>query len=250
MADGFPMLALGLTPFVAFGGWLMTRPGRASQGSAYFIVFLTALSPAAVMRYDIVSMISVGSSITAGLVFAMIGLAVIRPANLRWRAARSAKGLIGALALLRRTAVSEPSGFHHVVRDRATGLISLSRDSASVTRAERLLGLVLELGDALMLLKQSERALSSPLRIQLDRCLDEVLDAAVRLDHERFDALEPMLTVVHQQLAAVTSEMTGADGLRETRASAAEAIRLLRLSLRSLLEEERGPTAGEYAHAT
>ncbi len=241
MADGFLMLALGLTPFIAFGAWLMTRPGRASQGSAYFIVFLTALNLGAVMRYDIVSTISVASSITAGLAFAMVGLAVIRPANLRWRAARSAKGLVGSLALLRRTAAPEASDFHHVVRGWAAGLISLSRDAASVSRAEHLLGLVLELGDVLMFLKQSEPALPAPLRNQLERYLDEVVDTAARPDQARVAALEPKLTALHQHLVALAQdpEMADSDVRRETRASAAEAIRLLRLSLRA-----------EYAYAT
>lgn len=240
MADGFPMLALGLTPFIAFGAWLMTRPGRASQGTAYFIVFLTALNLGAVMRYDIVSMISVASAITAGLVFAMMGLAVIRPANLRWRAERSATSLIGSLSLLRRTAAPETSEFHHVVRDWAAKLISLSRDPASVSRAEQLLGLVLELGDVLMILKQSEPALPAPLRDQLDRCLDEVVDTAVRPDRARVAALDPRLTALHRQVAALTQdpEMSDGDARRETRASAGEAIRLLRLAF-----------CGEYAHA-
>jgi uncharacterized membrane protein YccC len=235
-ADGFGMLALGLTPFIVFGAWLMTRPRWALEGSFYFLIFLTGLNLDSVMRYDFVSMISVGTGSVAGLVIAMLGLAVIRPANLRWRAQRTARRLVGCLALLRGSPTPDTQfEFHRTVRDWTAQLLSLSCDSAGVARAESLAAIVLELGDVLMTLRRIDSELAMPLRAELARCLDETVTAILRSDRATLRSLDADLTALHRRTALLTQE-TESVPRRDALAHAAGATRTLRLAVQALVE--------------
>ena len=126
-ADGFPMLMLGLSPFLLFGAWLMTRPGRMLHGSGFFLFFLTGLNLSATMRYDVISMVNNALALLGGMGVAALGLLVLVPADRDWRRHRAIRVLLGCLELARDGALRDlRSRFQSRVRGFSVQLVSLA----------------------------------------------------------------------------------------------------------------------------
>jgi hypothetical protein len=178
----------------------------------------------------------------------MLGFAVIRPANLRWRAQRTARRLVGCLASLRGSPTPDTQfEFHRTVRDWTAQLISLSCDSTGVARAESLAEIVLELGDVLMTLRRIDSELAMPFRAELARCLDETVTGILRSDRATLCSLDAELAALYRRIALLTQE-TESVARRDALAHAAAATRTLRLSVQALVETD-GTITEESRHA-
>jgi uncharacterized membrane protein YccC len=154
VADGFTMLMLGLSPFLAFGAWLMTRPGRMLQGSGYFLFFLTGLNLTASMRYDFIAMFNNALALLGGMGVAGLSFLVLVPPDRDWRRHRAIRVLLGCLELARDGRERDlRSRFESRVRGFSVQLVALAASPQTAPEDESLGLVVLEVGDAIIRLR-------------------------------------------------------------------------------------------------
>ena len=183
-ANDFYMLALVLSPFMAFGAWLMTRPGKILIGGGFLLCFLTALNVSSVMQYDFMAVFNNAIGYILGIVMAAVSLAVIGPGHRSWRAIRARKVLLQSLrVVISEGTVGLRARFESQVRDLTLSLVDV-RAPAIKAGADEFLGLlILEMGDALI-----------RLRINPTNCREAAADVAL--------LLQPIVKAVERQDAA------------------------------------------------
>ena len=76
--DGFPMLVLSFTPFLAVGLYLMTNPAKLGVGLGVS-TFITQMAPANVMHVDGAAFLNTGMALIVGLMLAALVFAVLLP---------------------------------------------------------------------------------------------------------------------------------------------------------------------------
>ncbi|MDR0775035.1 MAG: FUSC family protein [Azonexus sp.] len=77
--EGFPMLIVGMAPFVAIGAYISTLPGRTGIGTGFNMMFAQMVAPENQMRFDIANFINDASAQIIGLLLASLMFALILP---------------------------------------------------------------------------------------------------------------------------------------------------------------------------
>ncbi|HET8882213.1 MAG TPA: FUSC family protein, partial [Solimonas sp.] len=91
--DGFPLLMLGLTPFLAFGLWLAAQPASAGVGAAFMIFFTTLVSPQNPPTHDPAFLLNQGFALIIGMAVGSLTFGVLLPAEGLDRLARLQRAL-------------------------------------------------------------------------------------------------------------------------------------------------------------
>lgn len=237
-AGDFYMLALALLPFLAFGAWLMTRPGQVLVGSGYFLMFLTGLNLTSPMSYDVTVMFNNALAQMMGIAVATLSLAVLVPANPAWRPQRAAQLLRAALRMARREPLADVrSRFESRVRDLTVQLIALRPATAAQTD-ERLGLLILEMGDAIIRLRREGAFPARDEALEASACLDATVDAVERQDGASFERLTARLDALR------------AHALERSSLDTVVALGILRLALADFAAMLAAAPALESAYAT
>jgi uncharacterized membrane protein YccC len=77
--DGYPMLMVGMAPFLAIGAYLATLPGLSSVGVGFNLMFAQMVAPENQMRFDIANFINSAGAQISGLLIASLMFALILP---------------------------------------------------------------------------------------------------------------------------------------------------------------------------
>jgi len=233
-ASGFEMLALGITPFLVFGAWLMTRPGQALTGSGYFLMFLTGLGLSGVMNYDFITMFNNALALFVGIGVAALSLAVLAPGDRAWRPARAQRHLFASLGLARRARLTGlEQRFESRVRELTLRLIELRPAGYDIARDEMTGLLVLETGDAILRVRRHV----APLPRSEQTRLASLLDDAVRvISGGNADALRLLVTDIAASIAstgAFPEDPAKDSATRTARLQVVVGLRTLRLAAES-----------------
>ena len=78
---GFPLLVLGMSPFLVFGLWLVTQPASAGVGPAFMIFFTTLVSPQNPPTHDPTFLLNQGFALIIGMAIGSITFGVLLPAE-------------------------------------------------------------------------------------------------------------------------------------------------------------------------
>jgi uncharacterized membrane protein YccC len=212
-ASDFTMIALGLSPFLVFGAWLMTRPNQMLVGSGYFLFYLTALNLTGLMSYDFIGMINNTLALMLGIVVSTLSLAVIVPANRAWRPQRALQLLLGSLSMARNDRLPGlQARFENQVRDLTLQLITL-RPAGHPHDDDETMGLiVLGLGDAVIRLRSISARLAAEEVRSLFECVDSITGSLKRQDFDALRTVESRLA----QLYAAAAARSGGSGARAT----------------------------------
>jgi uncharacterized membrane protein YccC len=82
--DGFPLLAIALTPFLLLGVFMTTRPKLAGFGVGYCIFFCFLAGPDNVIHYDPTSFMNDALALVTSMLVASIAFAVLLPPSTPW----------------------------------------------------------------------------------------------------------------------------------------------------------------------
>lgn len=82
--DGFPLLCLGLAPFLLIGLGLTTKPATFGYGFGYCVFFSTLVGPDNVVQYDPAGLMNDGLALLISMVAAYIAFAVLLPMSTPW----------------------------------------------------------------------------------------------------------------------------------------------------------------------
>jgi uncharacterized membrane protein YccC len=154
--DGFPMLCVGLTPFLALGIYVSTRRGMAGYGAGYLIFFCNLAGPDNVINYDPSGFMNDAIALVMSTVVAAIAFAILLPPATPWLrnhlfADMRRQVLMACGAGLERVR----SRFESGTRDLAFQAHALAEDEPEVRRDTlRWLVAVLEVGNAIIDLRQ------------------------------------------------------------------------------------------------
>ncbi len=210
-ANGFGMLCLGLLPFLAFGAWLMTRPGQTLSGSGYFLMFLTGLDLTSPMKYDFISMCNNALGLLAGIGFATLSLGVLAPADPDWRRQRALRLLIRSLHLAAHGRLEQlQPRFEARVRDLTLQAMALRPTGRSVVDDEALGFVILDIGDAFIRWRTAiaAEAREAPARNPgaaaafIDATLDALAQRDARALGQLIRELEDLQATAVEELAA------------------------------------------------
>jgi uncharacterized membrane protein YccC len=230
-ANGFGMLCLALLPFLAFGAWLMTRPGQTLSGSGYFLMFLTGLDLSSPMRYDFIGMCNNAIGLVAGIGFAALSLGVLAPADRDWRRQRALRRLMCSLEFAAHARMEElQPRFESRVRDLTLQALALRPVGRAVEDDEALGFVILDIGDALIRWRTSMVSQAFDPRTA-SRLIDATLDAVARRDARVLGQLtrelEDLQATAVMELAAVGDDTARGAAL----AGRLAALRTLRAGL-------------------
>ncbi|MBN3755946.1 FUSC family protein [Paraburkholderia sp. Tr-20389] len=219
--DGFPLLCAALTPFLAFGVWMTTRPKLAGYGVGYCIFFCFLAGPDNVIHYDPSSFINDAMALVISMLVASIAFAVLLPPSTPWLRNRllvdlraqvvlACRGRIGRLWRLR-------TRFESGARDLMHQINALAASEAEVRRETmRWMFAVLEIGNAVIDLRSEVATLprdaryapSMPWRVSLRVTCSAVSRLFERPRAERLDgalaATADAIAAVQQTLATFT----------------------------------------------
>jgi uncharacterized membrane protein YccC len=231
-ANGFGMLCLGLCPFLAFGAWLMTRPGMTLSGSGYFLMFLTGLDLGSPMRYDFISMCNNALGLLLGIGFATLCLGVLAPADPDWRRQRALRLLLRSLRLAATGSLKQlQPRFESRVRDLTLQAMAQRPANAAAEDDEALGSSILDIGDALIRWRTAIAANALDTRATT-AFIDAMVVAVERRDTASLEALRGELEVLQ---ANAVSEFAAAEA---TASRAAVTARLAAFStLRTALSD-------------
>jgi len=245
VASDFDMLALGLLPFLAFGAWLMTRPGQALAGSGYFLLFLTGIGLTGLMSYDFVGMINNVVGLLIGIIVSTLSLAVIVSADRTWRPKRARQLLLGCLRMTRTEPLrSLQARFEHRVRDMTIQLIGL-RPAGFNPDEDELLGLVLlEMGEAVIRLRRAALQLPDTVSRGIARWIDTLITAVAEQNTAALAGLDDELQAFHEHLAKEEEDRS------DESASLLVALSTLRLAIQDFDRAPSTPHSRETAYAT
>jgi uncharacterized membrane protein YccC len=82
--DGFPLLCAALTPALALGIWLTTRPRLVGYGAGYCIFFCVLAGPDNVVRYDPAGFANTAIALLLSMMASAIAFAVLLPPSTPW----------------------------------------------------------------------------------------------------------------------------------------------------------------------
>jgi uncharacterized membrane protein YccC len=86
--DGYPLLCAFLTPALAFGAYLVVRPGGAAYGVGFSVFFCLLAGPDNVVVYDPDTLINNGVAIVASIGVSAVIFAVVFPSQMPWLVGR------------------------------------------------------------------------------------------------------------------------------------------------------------------
>lgn len=219
--DGFPLLCAALTPFLALGVWMTTRPKLAGYGVGYCIFFCFLAGPDNVIHYDPSSFINDALALALSMLVASIAFAVLLPPSTPWLRNRllidlraqvvlACRGRIGRLWRLR-------TRFESGARDLMHQINALAASEADVRRdTMRWMFAVLEIGNAVIDLRSEVATLprdaryapSMPWRVSLRATCSAVSRLFERPRAERLDsalaATADAIAAVQRTLATFT----------------------------------------------
>ncbi len=227
-ADGFGMLALGLTPFLVLGAWLMSRPDRMIFGSGYFLMFLTGLNLSASMSYDFIGMFNNALALLVGIGVAGLSLAVLVPADPDWRRHRAVRVLLRSLELARDGGARDlRARFESRVRGLSVQLMALQASSRTAPEDESLGLVVLEVGDAILRLRGIDG---------YGGIIDAAVRAVGRRDGAALEALDRQLDGLDAIAAVPLGDVVGDADARSTAIRTLVALRTMRAALADFAE--------------
>ncbi len=240
-ATGLPMLYLALLPFLVFGAWLMARPGRALMGSGYFMVVLVTLNITGVMQYDIAEQLNAQVSALVGVLLSVLGLAVLSPADPRWRAERLLGRLLATLRMARHGRLRQlHPRFESDVRELTAQLVAAYPGTGMPARDELVATGVLELGAAIVRLRRAPPPQHAADAQELAACLDDTVTVVLGNDAAGYARLDERIALLQERLplpteaqikARLAAVATGADVTQ-----IATGLDLLRVALDSMAE--------------
>ncbi len=223
-ANGFAMLCLGLLPFLAFGAWLMTRPGQTLSGSGYFLMFLTGLDLSSPTKYDFINMCNNAVAQLAGIGIAAICLGVLAPGDPDWRRQRAWRLLLRSLTLAAHGNLTRlQPRFESRVRELTLQAMVL-RPVGRTAQADEAVGfLMLDIGDALIRWRTSMAAQGGDARAA--STLIDATTAAVM--HRDARALKELIRDLEDKQSSAVMEL--AAGIHDDTLCAAVTARLAAL---------------------
>jgi uncharacterized membrane protein YccC len=211
--DGFPLLCAALTPFLAFGAWMTTRPKLAGYGGGYCIFFCLLAGPDNVMQYDPSSFINNAIALALSMLVTSIAFAVLLPpstswlrnrqlADLRAQVVLACRGRIGRLWRLRTRFESGARDLMHQINALATNEPVVKHNTM------RWMFAVLEIGNAVIDLRSEVATLprdaryapSMPWRVSL---LATCTTVSRLFERPRPERLEQALAATADSIAAV-----------------------------------------------
>jgi uncharacterized membrane protein YccC len=215
--DGFPLLCAALTPFLAFGVFMTTRPKLAGYGVGYCIFFCFLAGPDNLELYDPMSFMNDALALVLSMLATAVAFAVLLPPSTPWLRNR-------LLIDLRRQVVAGCRGpvrglrtrFESGARDLMFQINALAANEPEVKRETlRWLFAVLEVGNAITDLRREiedlprdpRYARTAPWRVKLRTMRDDVgrlfetptakrLDTALAATDAAIDAVQQMLAQV------------------------------------------------------
>ncbi|WP_242538553.1 FUSC family protein [Trinickia acidisoli] len=164
--DGFPLLCVALTPALALGIWMTTRPKLAGYGAGYCIFFCVLAGPDNLVRYDPAGYANDALALVLSMVVSAIAFAVLLPPSTPWLR----RHLLGDLRRQVVLACTAPlarvrSRFESRARDLAFQAHALmEHDAAGQRDALAWLIAVLEVGQAVIDLRRELAALPNDAR--------------------------------------------------------------------------------------
>ncbi|CAN0620088.1 Fusaric acid resistance protein conserved region [Burkholderia multivorans] len=196
--DGFPMLCVGLTPFLALGLFMAMKPKIAGCGVGYCIFFCTLAGPENVIHYDPSNFMNDALALVMSMLVSAIAFAVLFPPSAPWLKLR----LFGDL---RRQAVAAcharldglRTRFESGARDLMYQAHTISADQPGVQRdALRWMFAVLETGNAVIDLRNELATLpddprfaeTTPWRRAVETMRQNISALFEKPGQQRFDA--------------------------------------------------------------
>jgi uncharacterized membrane protein YccC len=82
--EGFPLLCAALTPALALGIWMTTRPALVGYGAGYCIFFCVLAAPDNVVRYDPAGFANTAIALLLSMIVSAIAFAVLLPPSTPW----------------------------------------------------------------------------------------------------------------------------------------------------------------------
>lgn len=259
--DGFGPLCASMVPFMLLGPYLSLKPRLSTMGLGYSCMFCFMIAPTNTMQYDPVQYLNFGSALMLGLAAATVIFGVFVPATGAWFKRRTARLLQRQIT----TACCGPlqdldhrfeSGTRDILQRLAT------RQSLQDGRDRKILEwmfIVLEIGRAVIHLRQDARTASLPQRLlnsvnKTLRSIDTLFSRPTMRNHDA--ALESVAETM-----ALLREESERDGLSDhTRDIFRRMLTPLHLIRTSLLDDETILTAttavprstfeGETVHAS
>ncbi|ACC70765.1 FUSC family protein [Paraburkholderia phymatum] len=211
--DGFALLCAALTPFLALGVWLTTRPKLAGYGVGYCIFFCFLAGPDNLIRYDPSSFINDAMALVLSMLVASIAFAVLLPpstpwlrnrllADLRAQVVLACRGRIGRLWRLRTRFESGARDLMHQINALAASEAEVRRETMRWTFA------VLEVGNAVIDLRSEVATLPRDARYAPSMAwrvgLRATCSAVSRLfERPRAERLDAALAATADAIAAV-----------------------------------------------
>jgi uncharacterized membrane protein YccC len=172
LIDGFPLLALSLLPFIAFGAFLTIRQKWAGYGVGFGIYFCFLAGPENFVRYDPTGYINDSLAVVVSMFVTALAFAVIFPPGGAWHRKLLMFDLrLQAVLACRRKWYSQDKGFESAVRDFLLQLLSLQNTVADRRSAFAWFFSTLEIGRAAV---DTRELLRRPQRGDFSRCSDTV----------------------------------------------------------------------------
>jgi len=164
--DGFPLLCAALTPALALGIWLTTRPRLVGYGAGYCIFFCVLAGPDNVVRYDPAGFANTAIALLLSMMASAIAFAVLLPPSTPWLRGHLLADLRRQVVLACRAPLSAVRGrFESRSRDLAFQAHALLEHEPDAQRdALAWLVAVLEVGQAVIDLRRELAALPGDAR--------------------------------------------------------------------------------------
>lgn len=149
--DGFPMLCVGLAPFLLIGLGLTTRPATFGYGFGYCVFFSTLIAPDNVVQYDPTALMNDGLALLVSMIASYIAFAVLLPTSTPWLRKWLLKDLRHQVALACHARMKRlRSRFESRTRDLMSQISAYAEDAAEKQVAMTWLFAVLEVGNAVI----------------------------------------------------------------------------------------------------
>ena len=164
--DGFPLLCAALTPALALGIWMTTRPRLVGYGAGYCIFFCVLAGPDNLVRYDPAGFANTAIALLLSMIASAIAFAVLLPPSTPWLRGHLLADLRRQVVLACRAPLSAVRGrFESRSRDLAFQAHALlEREPDAQRDALAWLVAVLEVGQAVIDLRRELAALPGDAR--------------------------------------------------------------------------------------
>jgi len=246
--DGYLLLSACLAPVLLLGAALASRPNLIGIGLGCMIFFTYTMAPANSMQFDPVGSVNEGIATIIGVATAAVMFKVLFPASGAWFERRLARQLRRQVSMvcarpLAGLAHRFESGTHDLLHRMA--MVRQAR-SAQEGRAPEWMFPVLEVGRAVIHLRQDAEAMAVPQRCS--QTIRESLSATARLfGRPSLRRRDEALDRVEQAIDALGRER-GAEGAEKSPLELRRLLASLHLIRTALLDEEL-TILGERNHA-